>query len=229
MKQILIVEDDPLLNKTLSYNLTLEGYQVTSAFNKQSAGQYWQTGRYDLILLDVNLPDGSGFELCQTMQPLISDTLVIFLTANDQESDQLKGYEAGAVDYITKPFSLAALQRKISIMLKLLEPHRSAHDVYDDGWLRLDFSEQNASLNGRALSLSPMEFKMLRFFSKHPRLVLTRRQLLENLWDAEENFVDEHTLTTTVSRIRSKIETADRHYIKTIYGMGYQWLGEALQ
>ncbi len=151
--------------------------------------------------------------------------MVIFLTANDQESDQIRGYEVGAVDYITKPFSIGALQRKIRAMFAMLEHHRPAKDIYDDGVLFLDFSEQTASLNGKSLSLSSMEFKMLNLFCKNPKQVLTRGQLLERLWDTEENYVDEHTLTTTVSRIRSKIEADGQAYIKTIYGMGYQWMG----
>ena len=151
---------------------------------------------------------------------------MIFLTANDQESDQIWGYEVGAVDYITKPFVIGALQRKIKAMFAMLEHHKPAKDIYDDGRLFLDFSEQTASLNGKPLNLSPMEYKMLNLFRKNPRQVLTRGQLLEKLWDIDEKFVDEHTLTTSISRIRSKIESdGGAPYIKTVYGMGYQWTG----
>ena len=225
MKRILIVEDDKLLNKTLAYNLTSDGYDVTSAANVKMGVEMLAGAEYDLVLLDVNLPDGSGCDLCRRIKPEHPDTMVIFLTANDQESDQIRGYEAGAVDYITKPFSVRALQRKISAMFAMLEHHRPARDIYDDGSLFLDFSEQSASLDGKQIALSPMEFKMLNLFCRHPKQVLTRGQLLEKLWDAEENYVDEHTLTTTVSRIRGKIESGGSAYIKTIYGMGYQWMG----
>ena len=130
------------------------------------------------------------------------------------------------VAYITKPFVIGALQRKIKAMFAMLEHHKPAKDIYDDGRLFLDFSEQAATLNGKPLALSPMEYKMLNLFRKNPKQVLTRQQLLEKLWDAEERFVDEHTLTTSISRIRSKIETdGGAPYIKTIYGMGYQWMG----
>ena len=159
------------------------------------------------MLLDINLPDGNGFELCKLIKPQHPDTIVIFLTANDQESDQIRGYEVGAVDYITKPFVIGALQRKIKAMFAMLEHHKPAKDIYDDGRLFLDFSEQTASLNGKPLTLSPMEYKMLNLFRKNPRQVLTRGQLLEKLWDIDERFVDEHTLTTSISRIRSKIES----------------------
>lgn len=225
MKRILIVEDDRLLNKTLAYNLTAGGYEITSVFNAKTAADKLMAEEYDLVLLDINLPDGNGYELCRLIKPRKPDTMVIFLTANDTESDQIRGYELGAVDYITKPFSIAALQRKINAMFAMLEHHKPAKDIYDDGRLFLDFSEQTASLYGKPLALSPMEFKMLNLFCKNPKQVLTRGQLLEKLWDVEENYVDEHTLTTTVSRIRGKIEAEGDAYIKTIYGMGYQWMG----
>lgn len=225
MRQILLVEDDTLLNKTLTYNLTLDGYQVTSVFNAKTAAEKLARETYDLALLDINLPDGNGYELCRLIKPECPETLVIFLTANDQESDEIRGYEAGAVDYITKPFSIGALQRKIRAMFAMLEHHGPARDIYDDGRLFLDFSQQAAALNGRPLLLSPMEFKMLYLFCRNPRQILTRAKLLEKLWDVEERYVDEHTLTTSVSRIRGKIEADGDTYIKTIYGMGYQWMG----
>lgn len=225
MKRILIVEDDSLLNKTLAYNLTSDGYDITSVLNYRTASEMLNTGEYDLVLLDVSLPDGSGYDLCRLFKPEHPDTVVIFLTANDQESDQLWGYESGAVDYITKPFSVTALQRKIKAVFSMLEHHRPSTDIYDDGRLYLDFSGQTASLDGAPLMLSAMEFKVLRLFCKNPKQVLTRCQLLERLWDAKGNFVDEHTLTTTISRIRGKIEANGSAYIKTVYGMGYQWMG----
>jgi len=203
MKQILIVEDDSFLNKMVAYNLTADGYGVTSALNARTAAEAIRQREFDLVLLDINLPDGNGFELCKLIKPQHPDTIVIFLTANDQESDQIRGY-----------------------MFAMLEHHKPAKDIYDDGRLFLDFSEQTASLNGKPLTLSPMEYKMLNLFRKNPRQVLTRGQLLEKLWDIDERFVDEHTLTTSISRIRSKIESdGGAPYIKTVYGMGYQWTG----
>ena len=225
MKRILIVEDDSLLNKTLAYNLASDGYDITAAPNAKIAANRLAGAAYDLVLLDINLPDGNGYDLCKLIKPEHPDTMVIFLTANNQESDQIHGYEVGAVDYITKPFSIGALQRKINAMFAMLEHHRPARDIYDDGKLFLDFSEQVASLNGKSLMLSPMEYKMLYLFCKNQKQVLTRQRLLEKLWDVDEKFVDEHTLTTSISRIRSKIEVDGDTYIKTIYGIGYQWTG----
>ena len=120
MKQILIVEDDSFLNKMLAYNLTADGYGVTSALNARTADDVLRQREFDLVLLDINLPDGNGFELCRLIKPQHPDTIVIFLTANDQESDQIRGYEVGAVDYITKPFVIGALQRKIKAMFSWL-------------------------------------------------------------------------------------------------------------
>ena len=225
MKRILIVEDDALLNKTLAYNLISDGWDVTPALNARTAADLLAGTEYDLVLLDINLPDGNGYDLCGLIKPEHPDTVVIFLTANDQERDQIRGYEAGAVDYITKPFSIEALQRKIRAMFAMLEHHKPAKDLYDDGRLFLDFSEQAAALDGKPITLSPMEFKMLYLFCKNPRQVLTRQRLLERLWDVDEKFVDEHTLTTSISRIRGKIEAEGDTYIKTIYGIGYQWTG----
>ena len=153
MKRILIVEDDSFLNKMLDYNLTADGYGGTSALNARTAAEAIRQREFDLVLLDINLPDGNGFELCKLIKPQHPDTIVIFLTANDQESDQIRGYEVGAVDYITKPFVIGALQRKIKAMFAMLEHHKPAKDIYDDGRLFLDFSEQAASLKSTLLHM----------------------------------------------------------------------------
>ncbi len=227
MNKILLVEDDRLLNKTLTYNLSLDGYEVVSVFYVRDAVEVIRSQRFDMTLLDVNLPDGNGYELCKLVKAECPDTLVIFLTANDQEREQVLGYTAGAIDYITKPFSIVALQHKLRAMFAMVEQHKSFEDIYDDGKLFLDFSRQTGTLAGKQLALSAMEYRMLAFFCQNAGLVLTRRRLLEKLWDAEENYVDEHTLTTAVSRIRGKIESEGDRYIKTVYGMGYQWMGES--
>lgn len=228
MEKILIVEDDNLLNKTLAYNLASEGYHVDCAYTCVAAKAFFTKNIYNLALLDINLPDGSGLQLCSGIRQRSKETYVIFLTANDKESDMLKGYEAGGTDYITKPFSIAVLCKKISAVFQNIGRNRPAHIQYDDGVLKIDFSEQNASLNGKALELTPKEYRTLLLFIENARLILTKRQLLERLWDIDGDFVDEHTLTTIISRIRKKIETADQKYIKTAYGMGYQWIGGEL-
>lgn len=225
MRTILIVEDDTLLNKTLAYNLTSDGYKVTSAFQYQEAVCYLKEKEFDVALLDINLPDGSGLDLCGEIQGRGQHTYIMFLTANDKESDMLKGYEAGGADYITKPFSVAVLCKKIEAVFANMERRTPRHDLFDDGFLKIDFSEQSASLAGEPLDFTPKEYRTLFLFVKNPRIILSKRQILERLWDIDGDFVDEHTLTTIISRIRKKIETDEHKYIKTAYGIGYQWIG----
>lgn len=227
LKEILIVEDDPVLSGTLAYNLASEMVRVTRAASLEVARMMLTQSVFDLVLLDVNLPDGEGYTLYEDIKKWQPKAIIIFLTARDEEADLLYGYEVGAVDYIVKPFSLAALERKISAMLALVAERRSQTESYDDGRLVLDFSTQSASLCDQPLHLSALEFRMLKLFCSHPKQVLTRNQLLERLWDVEENYVDAHTLTSTVSRVRGKIEAQGDTYIKTVYGMGYQWMGGA--
>ena len=225
MRTILIVEDDMILNKTLAYNLASDGYEVTSAYKYQEAVNYLKDKEFDVALLDINLPDGNGLDLCQEIRGRGQHTYMMFLTANDRESDMLKGYEAGDADYITKPFSVAVLCKKIAAVFENMELRTPRHDVFDDGVLRIDFSEKTASLSGNPLEFTPKEYRTLYLFVKNPRIILTKRQLLEKLWDIDGDFVDEHTLATIISRIRKKIETEDRKYIRTAYAMGYQWIG----
>lgn len=225
MKQILIVEDDELLNKMLVYNLQSESYGIVSVETVKEAMEVLKSQPFDLVLLDINFPDGDGYAIAKTIRKKYSDTIVIFLTANDRESDEIRGYELGAVDYITKPFSIYSLQRKVENVLRMMGHHVSMQDVFDDGRLFLNFAEQTAMLGGKPLTLSTLEFRMLNLFCQNRNRVLTRKQLLEKIWDCTENYVDEHTLTTTLSRIRGKIETDGTVYIKTVYGMGYKWTG----
>lgn len=227
MQYILIVEDDHVLNQTLTYNLVSEGYQVDSAYTLAQARARLRQREYGLILLDVNLPDGSGLDLCEEIKATRPRQYVLFLTANDRESDMLRGYEAGGADYVTKPFSVAVLCRKVAVVFETLNAQQPLHDVYADGNLTIDFSAQTASVHGQMVEFTPKEYRTLNLFVKNSGLILTKRRLLETLWDVDGDFVDEHTLTTIISRIRKKIETEERKYIKTIYGMGYQWIGGA--
>lgn len=225
MKRILLVEDDSLLNRTLAYNLASDGYEVISVYNYKDAVRNIRETEYDVALLDINLPDGNGLNLCEEIRIRGQQTYIIFITANDKESDMLKGYAAGGADYITKPFSIAVLCKKVAAVFANMELRMPRHDLFDDGILKIDFSEQSASLSGELLDFTPKEYRTLFLFVKNPRIILTKRQLLEKLWDADGDFVDEHTLTTIISRIRKKIETEEHKYIKTAYGMGYQWMG----
>ncbi len=222
--RILVVEDDRLLNSTLCYNLTTVGYQVDAALTKADAIGQTEKQNYELIVLDVNLPDGNGFDFCREIKERRPDTAVIFLTANDMESDMLKGFELGADDYVTKPFPISVFQKKVSALLSRITK-QSGGDFYDDGNLLINFSELTAAFAGQTVTFTPLEYRLLKVLTSNSKQVLTRGQLLEKLWDAEENYVDEHALTSAISRIRGKIEVNGYQYIKTVYGMGYMWIG----
>ncbi len=222
--RILVVEDDRLLNSTLCYNLTTVGYQVDAALTKADAIGQTEKQNYELIVLDVNLPDGNGFDFCREIKERRPDTAVIFLTANDMESDMLKGFELGADDYVTKPFPISVFQKKVSALLSRITK-QSGGDFYDDGNLLINFSELTAALAGQVVTFTPLEYRLLKVLTSNSKQVLTRGQLLEKLWDAEENYVDEHALTSAISRIRGKNEVNGYQYIKTVYGMGYMWIG----
>lgn len=225
MKKVLIVEDDNILNKTLNFNLTSDGFDATSVHTYRGAVKSLKETEFDVALLDINLPDGNGLDLCEEIRRRGQHTYIIFITANDKESDMLKGYDAGGADYVTKPFSVTVLCKKVAAVFANLELRAPQHDIFDDGYLKIDFSEQSAFLDNQALEFTPKEYRTLFLFVKNPRIILTKRQILEKLWDVDGDFVDEHTLATIISRIRKKIETEEHKYIKTAYGMGYQWTG----
>ncbi|HFH0134150.1 TPA: response regulator transcription factor, partial [Clostridioides difficile] len=166
----------------------------------------------------------SGFELCNEIKENYNIP-IIFLTANDMECDMIKGYELGALDYITKPFNINIFKQKIKAFLNHLTI-KTKQDYYRDGYLEINFSELSANINGNQIIFTPLEYRTLKLLTENPKSILTRKVLLEKLWDIDANFVDEHTLTSVISRIRSKIEKDNLKYIKTVYGMGYMWLGE---
>ena len=151
-------------------------------------------------------------------KPLTATTFALTLPT------MLKGYELGADDYVTKPFPMSVFQKKVSALLARIRKH-SGGDFYNDGNLFINFTEMTATLNGEGISFTPMEYRLLKVLTKNPQVVLTRQVLLEKLWDIDGNFVDEHALTSTISRVRNKIENPDHAYIKTVYGMGYMWIG----
>lgn len=223
MKAILIIEDDEMLNAGLCYNLQMEGYEAVPVFDAGGAWQLVNNREVDLVLMDVNLPDEDGFSLGKRIREK-SSVPIIFLTANDMDEDMIKGFEAGADDYITKPFNIRVVLQRIQAILRRCE--RTKLSVMNCGNLEIHFDRQTVLKQGRPLVLTPTEFKLLSKFCSNQTQVLTRQILLEELWDADGNFVDEHTLTINISRLRSKISDDKFSYIKTIYGVGYQWVVE---
>lgn len=223
MQRILVVEDDWEMNQGICYVLKENGYTSVSAHSIAAAKEICETQESDLVLLDVNLPDGEGFVFCEWLRER-SRVPVLFLTARDMEEDALKGYELGAEDYVTKPFSMKILLKKIDVILKRSGGEKG--QVFDDGFLRIDLVRAKAEVNGKPCPVTPTEFRILQEFLSHKGQLLTYGILLDRLWDGGSQFVDRHALAVNINRLRGKIEDREHKYISNVYGMGYQWIGQ---
>lgn len=225
MNKILIVEDDPVLSSGLTVNLENCGYEIENAQTGVEAIEKLKGLKIDLILLDINLPDMDGFEVCQKMKS-IKNIPILFLTARDMEIDEVRGFASGADDYIKKPFSVSVLQCRIAVVLERYGKY-SKKDIWTDGHVTIDFESLQIIKENEKIVMTSFEFKLLKLLITNRNLVLTRRILLEKLWDNEkDSYVDEHALTVSINRLRGKLEDLNHKYIKTIYGMGYTWIGE---
>lgn len=222
MIKILIVEDDLALNQALTFDLSKAGYQLKSAYNGKSALEYIKKEVFDLVILDVNLPDILGFSLITTIKKDFSKLPIIFLSGCDLDQDIIKGYDLGADEYITKPFNFVILHKKITAILNRTKETFS--NIYLDNHLYFNPSSLETKINGRVISLTPTELKLLEYLIRNKGQILTKENILSYLWDSKNNYVDEHTLTVNVTRLRNKIENTDYKYIKTIYGIGYMWV-----
>ncbi|RKI30686.1 DNA-binding response regulator [bacterium 1xD8-6] len=221
MKKVLVVEDDWDLNQGICHALSAEGYETISSHSRKKAEGLFLQNEVDMILLDVNLPDGDGFSFCRWVKGQRSIP-VLFLTARDLEEDALEGYEAGADDYITKPFSIRVLLKKMDVMFRREKDDRPK--VFEDGYLMVDFDRAKVQIQGEDCLLTPTEFRLLRQMIEHKGQLLTYSVLLECVWENDGQFVDKHTLAVNVNRLRGKIEDGEHKYISNVYGMGYQWL-----
>lgn len=222
MQNILLLEDDYELNQTLCYALRKENYHVETAFSVKEAKEAFAGSAPDLLLLDVNLPDGEGFAFCRWAKERKA-LPVIFLTARDLEEDALKGYDLGAEDYVTKPFSMKILLKKIHVILKRTAEREGG--IFNDGYLFIDLNRAKVLLDGKECAVTPTEFRLLKELITNKGQLLTYSVLLERLWDGGGQFVDKHALAVNINRLRRKIEDEDHRYISNVYGMGYQWIG----
>ncbi len=222
MYNILVIEDDEMLNAGICFNIQNNNWQTVSSYNIKDAKNIIKESKVDLILLDVNLPDGNGFEFSKIIKEKFNIPFV-FLTAHNLDDEVLKGLELGADDYITKPFNIKILLKKIELILNRNSSEISEFSIKD---LVINFEARTVKKAGRIIYLTPTEFDLLQVFVKNKSMVLTRQILLEKLWDCKENFVDEHTLTLNISRLRSKLDRENDKYIKTIYGIGYKLVEE---
>ena len=217
MKHILLVEDDTALREGLVTALQSDSFTIHAAADLASARRILREHSFDLLLLDVNLPDGSGIELCREVTA-VQDVPVIFLTVRDAEIDEVTAFRAGACDYIKKPFSLTILQERIAAALR----KRSPNHIYGDSRFRFDFTELVFSADGVRVILSATEQKLLSIFCNHKGQILERQTLVDKIWACDSDYIDENALSVTVKRLRDKLG-AD--CIGTVYGMGYVWKG----
>lgn len=220
MQKILLVEDDNSIIRNLSYTLECEGFSVTACKTQKDALNEINNNNFDLILLDLSLPDGNGYAICSMIRRN-SDIPVIFLTASDDEANIVTGFDIGADDYITKPFRPLEL---ISRIKNALRRHSKTSSIITIGNLKVDSDKGIVYKNNKDVFLSALEYRLLLVFLNHQGQILTRNQLLENIWDAAGDFVNDNTLTVYIKRLREKIEDDPQNptIIKTIRGLGYK-------
>jgi DNA-binding response OmpR family regulator len=221
MGKIFIVEDDRDLGRGLKLALRDMEFEIALCFDLRSAREEIAGGAPDLVLLDVNLPDGSGLELLREIKAA-GDTPVILLTANDTEMDVVAGLDGGADDYITKPFSLAILRARVKAQLR--RNTASTGRAWELDGFRFDFDRMEFYRGETPVELSRTEQKLLRLLVENRGITMPRSVLLDRVWSDGADYVDENALSVTVKRLRDKLDAAA--YIKTVYGVGYVWTGK---
>ncbi|MBQ9168065.1 MAG: response regulator transcription factor [Oscillospiraceae bacterium] len=233
--RVLLVEDDEAITMGLSYSLEKEGYEVVTAKNATEARSVWTTGKYDICVLDINLPDGSGYDICRYIKQS-EDVPVIFLTAVDAEVNVVMGLEMGADDYICKPFRVGELMARIKSVLRRADRTQSCGtgnskpdhpEVIGD--IRVNTKEAKVVRIDReaeleeTIELTALEYRLLLTFVNNRGIVLSRKKLLSDMWDISGDFVNDNTLTVYIKRLRDKIERdpANPEIIRTVRGLGY--------
>lgn len=224
MKRIFFVEDDLSLINGLTYAIQKEGYEVKVARTGLEAEQFWAEGKYDLVILDVSLPDGSGFELCKKIRQN-SKVPIMFLTAADEETDIIMGLDIGADDYITKPFKLAVFLSRVNALLRRSSNFGGQDTELSSNGITVQLLKRTGYKDGMPLDLTSNEYRLLCLFMENPDVVLSAEQILDKLWDSNGNFIDNKSLTVYIRRLRMKIEDdpGEPKKIVTIRGMGYKW------
>lgn len=234
MKKILLVEDDSALAIGIEYTLNGEGFQVTRAKNLKEARIIFNEKDLDLILLDLMLPDGSGYDFCKEIREK-SSIPIIFITACDEEANVILGLDIGGDDYITKPIRIRELISRINAVLRRREAcgkksqdkstNKEENSEIIEGDLRIEFLKAKVYKKNEEIVLTPAEYRLLLILIKNKGNVLERGVLLEKLWDVEGNFVDGNTLNVYIKRLREKIEDNPKEpkYIETVRGIGYRW------
>ncbi len=223
-----MVEDDVSLVDALRYALQKSGYETETARSASEAKERMEHTVYDLLLLDVALPDGTGFEVCEGVRKAGSRVPVIFLTAADDEMSIVRGLDGGGDDYVTKPFKLGELCSRIRALLRRSGISAEEGQLLKSGDIVVDLRRGRVMRGDEALDLTSAEFRLLGLFIRNEGIVVTRNMILEELWDSGGSFVDDNTLSVYVRRLREKIEaepSAPKHLV-TVRGFGYRWNGE---
>ena len=223
MRHILLLEDDVTLGQGIRLALENDSVNVELCTTRSQAQNLLTGADVDLLILDVNLPDGSGLDLLRDVRGRHSSLPVILLTANDLETDIVVGLESGADDYITKPFSLAVLRARVNAQLRRNTPVQTS--VIELEGFSFNFAWMEFRKNGQAVALSKTEQRLLRVLVENRGRVLSREALLERVWPNGAEYVEENALSVTVKRLRNKLEDTPSkpHFLKTVYGIGYTW------
>ena len=223
MKHILLLEDDQALGRGIAMALETPNCAVICSGTLGQAAEHLADQRFELLILDINLPDGSGLDLLRQVRAGGDATPVILLTANDLELEEVTGLEAGADDYITKPFSLAVLRARVNAQLRRSAP--KASPVVTAGPFAFDFERMDFRRDGVAVELSKTEQKLLRVLVESRGHAVSRATLVDRVWTDGAEFVEENALSVTVKRLRGKLEAdpSKPEYLKTVYGIGYTW------
>lgn len=221
--KILIVEDDRTIAMGLEYSLQQEGYTVILCHNVETGKKSFYEHKFDLCILDLTLPDGSGYDLCKLAREKW-DIPVIILTACDEEVNVVMGLELGADDYITKPFRIRELTARIKTVLRRYQKDNNTKNIIDLGPIRINTLDAKIYKNGSEIMLTALEYRLLLIFANNEGQVLSRNQLLEGIWDVAGDFVNDNTLTVYIKRLRDKLEEDPQNpsIIKTVRGLGYK-------
>ncbi|MFT5716201.1 MAG: DNA-binding response OmpR family regulator [Oleiphilaceae bacterium] len=227
--QILVIEDDPDINKLVSMNLSDMAYQVQSCATGTQGLQMAMSGAFDLIVLDVMLPEMDGLEVCRRLRSANNFIPILMLTARDSEADRVVGLEMGADDYLTKPFSVRELQARVKAMLRRVEmltatPPTEIKNVLTFGELEIKVGKRQVHLGSDLVELTSTEFDLLLYMAKQPGLVFSRSQLLDKVWGYQHAGY-EHTVNSHINRLRTKLEkdASKPEYVLTVWGVGYKF------
>ena len=211
----MIVEDDVFLRDGLCEILCKENYSVTVASTVSEAKESIDTESFNLLIFDVMLPDGNGFDLCVSVREKDSNVPILFLTACDDEVQIVRGLDAGADDYVTKPFKLLELLSRVRALLR-----RNSGAVYKSSNITIETNNMTVKKNGEIIFVTPTEYMILSTLIRNRGIIVPRSVLLQNIWDNDGTFIDDNTLSVHMSRLRDKI---GGDYIKTVRGIGYRW------